>query len=241
MTLPIVARIGSRTVSRDEVRAWELRRAGVVARKLGLGTPTSDLGELGRRIVERKRELGHAGIEHLLSRELRAAELVALGSAALSRGSRRSCAIELTSHTGAAEDVPRWYADAIAANDEEPLIGACPDHYLSRTNPDGTQEIIETTGGSPFAVRMFFDDSDTTGIRTPADPSFPTQWVSVARTAGGTAIGRRRHPFRDPPGGGLHVRLTVESPVTCLTIGAHRWHLACEFSNWIVTVCQRRG
>jgi hypothetical protein len=241
MNLPIVAQIGGQTVPRDEVRAWELDRARVVARKLGMRSPTTDLAELNRYIIGRKPELGHAGIERLLSRELRVAEFVAVGSAALSRGRRRFCTIELTSHAGAAEDVPCWCADAIAANDEEPLIGACPDHYLSRTNPDGTREIIETTGGSPFAIRMFFDDSDTTSIITPVDPTFPTQWVSVARTAGGTAIGGVRHQFRDQRGSGFHVRLTVEFPLTFLTIAAHRWHLACEFSNWIETVCERRG
>jgi hypothetical protein len=85
---------------------------------------------------------------------------------------------------------------------------------------------------------MFFDDGDTDTIRTPVDPTFPTQWASVAKTADGTPIGGVRHQFRDEPSGGFRARLTVEFPLTTLPhmIAAHRWHLACEFSNWIERV-----
>ena len=235
VTLPIVAHIAGRRASRDEVRGWELGRARSVARKLRVPEPPHDLAELNRRLVDRKLELGHAGIELLLDRQLAVSDRVGRASAAISRGRRRVCAAELSCETGVAEIVPAWYARTIAANQEEPLIAACPDHYLSRTNPDGTQEVIETTGGSPLPVRMFFDDLDTTSITTPVDAAFPTQWVSVARAADGTAIGGVRHQFRDRAGGGFDVRLTVEFPLTTLPhmIAAHRWHLACEFSNWI--------
>ena len=233
--LPIVANLAGRRASREEVRGWELGRARKVARKLRIAEPPSDLAELSRRIVDRKRELGHAGVELLLDRQLAAADRVGRVSAALSRGRRRPCTIELSSETGTAESIPGWYARTIADNDEQPLIAACPDHYLSRANPNGTQEIIETTGGSPLPVRMFFDDSDTASITTPVDTAFPTQWVSVARAANGTAIGGIRHQFRDDAGDGFHVRLTVEFPLTTPPhmLAAHRWHLACEFSNWI--------
>jgi hypothetical protein len=47
-------------------------------------------------------------------------------------------------------------------------------------------------------------------------------------------MGGVRHLFRDETHG-FRVRLTVEFPVTtpAHTIQQHRWHLACEFSNWI--------
>jgi len=235
MTLPITAQIDGRQVSREDIRAWERTRAEKVARRLGVtGTRT----DLERRLVERKLALGHAGIERLLARRLAVSERVGRAGAALSRGRRRLSSVVLTSPAGIAELVPGWYADTIGANDEVPLIAACPDHYLSRTNPDGTQEIIETTGGAPLPVRMLFDDADTGTITTPADPAFPRQWVSRARAANGTAIGGVRHQFRDRDGGGFHIRLTVEFPMTTapFMIAAHRWHLACEFSNWIETV-----
>jgi hypothetical protein len=43
-----------------------------------------------------------------------------------------------------------------------------------------------------------------------------------------------RHQFRDE-GDGFHARVTVEFPVLTnpYMLAQHRWHLACEFSNWI--------
>ncbi|MFN8150225.1 MAG: hypothetical protein U0R24_03725 [Solirubrobacterales bacterium] len=236
MELPITANIGGWPATRDDVREWELKRAVRVSRKLDLAATDLPLAELTERLVERKLELGHAAIEELLERELTASRLTARATAAMSGARRQACTIELSSDTGRAEQVVGWYAEAMAANDELPLIAACPDHYLSRTNADGSEEIIETTGGSPFPIRMFFDSSDTASITTAADPGYPTQWVAVARAAAdGRPIGGVRHQFRDRPGDGFDVILTVEFPWATLPhlITAHRWHLACEFSNWI--------
>ena len=49
-----------------------------------------------------------------------------------------------------------------------------------------------------------------------------------------TALGAIRHLFRDGPDR-FDVRLTIEFPRATAPhmIRAHRWHLACEFSNWI--------
>ena len=56
----------------------------------------------------------------------------------------------------------------------------------------------------------------------------------MAAGAGGVPIGGVRHLFRDEPNG-FRARLTVEFPLTMPSymIRQHRWHLACEFSNWI--------
>jgi hypothetical protein len=235
--LTITATIHDRRVARDAVLAWELGRARKVARILDVD-PAADVATLRDRLVDRKLILGHAGIEQLLARKLPAADLSGRAGAALPRGRRVACTITLTSPSGFAEALPGWYAETITANDEAPLLAACPDHYLSRTNADGTQEVIETTGGSPLPVRMRFDDTDTATIRTPADRAFPTQWVSTARASNDAAIGGVRHQFRDRPGGGFDARLTVEFPLTTPPhmITAHRWHLACEFSNWLQTI-----
>lgn len=221
-------------MSRGDVLAWEARRAVVVAEKLGIVEGSSDVVTLRRVVVERKREFGHAGIERLLARELRWSDRIGRLGVMLSGRRRRACTIELTADAGAAELVPRWYHDVITANDEVPLLAACPDHYISRTHPDGAQEVIETTGGAPLAVRMFFDSSDLTTLVTPADSAFPTQWTAIARAADGSPLGGIRHQFRDAHDG-FHARLTVEFPMTTPPhmIAAHRWHLACEFSNWI--------
>lgn len=230
----ITAHIAGRLVPRAEVLAWEGRRAARVARKLGVVEPPSDVATLRRALVERKLRLGHDGIERLLARELRWSDRIGRMGARLSGGRRRICTIDLTADSGAAERVPRWYEAAITSNDEDPLIAACPDHYILRTRPDGAQEVVETTGGAPLAVRMFFDASDLSTLTTPADAAFPTQWAGIARNAEGTPLGGIRHQFRDRPDG-WHARLTVEFPLTTPSsmIEAHRWHLACEFSNWI--------
>jgi hypothetical protein len=213
---------------------WEAQRAARVAKKLGVSGRSAEIVILRRAIVERKLELGHDGIERLLARELRWSERVGRISAALSKGRRRLCTIELTADTGAAEIVPQWYQAATTTNDETPLIAACPDHYVLRTRRDGTQEVIETTGGAPLAVQMFFDASDLSTLTTTADAAFRTQWTGVARIADGTPVGGIRHQFQDAAAG-FRVRLTIEFPLTTphFMIRAHQWHLACEFSNWI--------
>jgi len=232
--LPIVAHINDRSASREEVLAWERVRAVKVAGKLGVSEASADVATLRRTLVDRKLELGHEAIEKRLARPLWVAERVAVVQAGLARGGRRPCTIELSSPVGSAELIPGWYGEAIMANDEVPLIAACPDHWISRSHPDGRQEVIETTGGSPIPVRMFFDDSDLSTLQASPDPAFPVQWTAVARTAQGTPIGGIRHQFRDDAQG-FRVRLTVEFPAGTLPhmVGAHRWHLACEFSNWL--------
>lgn len=114
------------------------------------------------------------------------------------------------------------------------MLRACPDHYVIRTRADGRQEVLETTGGSPFAAMFVIDYDDVSSWSTPADPQFPHQIASVARRSDGTAIGGVRHQFRDTEDG-FHARLTVEFPLPTLgrMVAGHRWHLACEFGNWI--------
>ncbi len=233
----ITAHISGHRFPREAVLAWEFRRATKVASKLGLAAGSSDVTELRRMLVEKKLALGHAGVENLLARELRWSEHFGRLGAALSRGRRRLCSIELTSDTGSAEGLPNWYRLAIRSNDETPLLAACPDHHLSRTRSDGREEVIETTGGAPLAVRMFFDESDLSTLVTLADPEFPLQWSGIARLADGMPIGGIRHQFRDSASG-FRARLCVEFPLTTpgFMIREHQWHLACEFSNWIETV-----
>jgi hypothetical protein len=230
----VTAVIDGREVSRDEVLAWEQRRAEKVLAKLGAEARSGDVRALRRAHTERKLELGHDAIGRRLARELRSADFVGGAGAALSRGRRRMCTIELDGTGASVEGVPAWYREAIATNNEVPLIEGCPDHYISRTRADGRQEVIETTGGSPMAVRMFFNDDDNSTLRSKPDAAFPVEWASVALSAHGAPIGAVRHLFRDAPNG-FRVRLTVEFPATTppLMIRQHRWHLACEFSNWI--------
>ena len=93
---------------------------------------------------------------------------------------------------------------------------------------------LETTGGSPFAAFFTIDYDDVGSLVTSPDPAFPFQVAGVARAFDGTSVGGVRHQFRDTHNGFL-ARLTVEFPLPTLPsmVSGHRWHLACEFSNWI--------
>ncbi len=232
----ITAAIDGREISREEVLSWERRRAEKVLRKLGSALHSSDVAALRQAHVERKLALGHEAIEQLLRHELRITRHLGRLGAALSRGRRRMCTIELTGRGAAVETLPAWYMEAITASNEVPLIEACPDHYISRSRADGRAEIIETTGGAPAAVRMLFDEQNVSTLKSKPDPSFPVEWAGVALGDAGTLVGGIRHLFRDGPDG-FRVRLTVEFPATTplRMIREHRWHLACEFSNWIET------
>ena len=132
------------------------------------------------------------------------------------------------------------FNNLVAVNDEATMIDAMPDHYLLRGLPDGRQEVVEATGGSPTPTRFLVDYSSLDRLRTPADPAYPVQVAGQAVLDDGMVIGGVRHQFRDTDGA-LEALLTVEFPgaMPAPLIGAHRWHLAVEFRNWVTAY--RRG
>lgn len=228
--LPIITYINGRAHTRDAVLAWEAGRAARVARRLGVDATTP---ELGRRIVERKLELGHDALRARLRRQLRVSAVASELGAKVSRGRRNVATTVLTCETGATELLPEWYRTAFTANDGAAMLAASPDHWLFHHAPDA-DEVIETAAGSPAVVQMLLDDEHVDTIRTPADPVFPVAWAAVARSVRGTVIGGIRHLFRDE-GDGFHVRLNAEVPIIVPRpmVTAHCWHLAGEFSNWL--------
>jgi hypothetical protein len=233
--LSLTAEIDGRTVGRSEVLAWESRRCERVFAKLGMGTPSGDLARARRQLVERKLELGHRELERKLARELWVSARSERVLRRISAGRRQFCAVELIGGRGSAEAMPTFYRASMEAGDEAALLGACPDHYVLCQVEEGREQVIETTGGSPLAARIFLDDHDTSSIRTPPDDSFPVQWVAVGRgSEGGQIAGGIRHQFRDEPAG-FRARLVGEFPAAMppYMCRAHKWHLACEFSNWI--------
>jgi hypothetical protein len=233
--LDITAQIDGRAVSRREVLAWEARRAAVVGRKLGLGSPSEDLAAQRQALVARKLELGHEPIERMLARQLAVSSRAGRILAALSGGRRRLCVVELTGPSGSAEAMPGYYQAAMRSGEEVSLLAACPDHYLLREGSDAVQQVIETTGGSPLSSRIFLDPEERGTVLTEPDPDFPVQWVAIGRgSLGGRPAGALRHQFRDQPDG-FTARLTIEFPAATPghLVRAHQWHLACEFSNWI--------
>lgn len=235
MSVIITTFIAGREIPRRHVLDWERRRARVVLKRLG-GKPAGNenLDILRQQLSDRKAALGSDGMLQLLRGELRIAQPLTHALAYLSCGWRRFSVTELLVQGGSAEAFSNWFLQRVELNDEAALLAACPDHYLIRTDAQGGQEVVETTGGSPLASRFTVDYRDLSSLRSQADPSFPYQAAGVARAANGLAIGGVRHQFRDEAGG-FRARLTVEFPGLILpgAVAAHRWHLACEFGNWI--------
>jgi hypothetical protein len=232
--LEIRASLRGRDVSRDEVLAWETRRLPRAARKIGLTVAGGALASQRMRFADDKLALGNSEIRRRLSRDIKWADLTARTTTRLSVGRRGICRCDLHVSGGDADRFVAWFTDAHRADYARSMVAAHPDHFLIDTASDGRQEVVETTGGSPLASRFFVDYDDTSPLRTHRDLTYPVEAAGVARTDSGLAIGGVRHEFRNEPGG-FRAHLCVEFPAVTapLMITQHRWHLACEFSNWI--------
>lgn len=233
-TPTIRAVIKGRPVTRDEVLAWEAKRLPKAARKIGLPVPAGDLADQRDAFTDSKLALGAAEVRRRLARDIRLADATARATTQLSRGRRATSICDLHVTGGSASEFVAWFTETGRDDYARSMIAANPDHFLIDTATDGRQEVIETTGGSPLATRFLVDYDDTSPLVTPRDQAFPVEAAGVARTDTGLAIGGVRHEFRDEPSG-FHARLCVEFPTLIAPhmIAQHRWHLACEFSNWI--------
>ncbi|MBY8861422.1 hypothetical protein K7711_33450 [Nocardia sp. CA2R105] len=251
-SLEIRATADGRTLPREQVRAWESRRATTV-----LGKLTARLGRLGMRelmpdrtvdelraarlddqrsaLTTLKTRLGHAGIYALFKRELAFSERTSRIAVAASRGRTKHAVMRLEVPDYSAERFATWFDDLTATNAETDMIDACPDHYLLRGLPDGRQEVVETTGGSPAASRFIVDYTATDSLTIPIATGYPIQIAGHACLDDGLIIGGVRHQFRSRDGA-LDALLTVQFPgtVPARFIREHQWHLAVEFSNWII-------
>ncbi|MGZ9825468.1 hypothetical protein ACXYTP_01045 [Tsukamurella ocularis] len=251
--------IDDRRVAPDHVRAWEERRVRAVFRRLasGLGPrgtaellPEHPIADALRAPIAAQREaltamktrLGHAGMYSLLRRELALSELTTRASVAASRGRTATSVTRLEAPGVSAERFAAWFDDLTASNREAAMLAACPDHYLLRGLPDGRQEVVETTGGTPTASRFLVDYTRTDRLSTAADPAYPIQIAGLALLDDGTRIGGVRHQLRDRDGA-LEALLTVEFPalVPARFLRQHQWHLAVEFGNWISAAARELG
>lgn len=227
--------LAGRPVSRDAVLAWETGRMRKAAAKIGLPAPTGDLPRMRETFTEAKLALGPDEVRRRLARDLRRSDAAARVLTALSRGRRATSTCDLyVTGAGTAAEFVAWFSDTGREDYAHSMIAANPDHFLIDTAPGGRQEVVETTGGSPFATRFFIDYADTASLATPRNPEFPLEASGTARSGAGLVIGGVRHEFRDQAGG-FHARLCVEFPLLTAPsmIARHRMHLACEFGNWI--------
>jgi hypothetical protein len=234
MAIDLEIFIEGERIAPDRVANWERGSAAKALRKLRAPSESQDLQLLRRKLLERKHGLGHDGIRSLLRHELALSDMAARLIAWLSRGRRRYCVIEIVSPAGTAAEFANWFAEVARLDREDVMIAALPEHYLIATDAAGRQEVIETNGGAPMAARFFVDYADLSSLRSKADSEYPVQVAGVARAPNGAAIGGVRHQFRNE-GAGFRSKLTVEFPLLIMpsVVTGHRWHLACEFSNWI--------
>lgn len=236
MTRPSIRIVlAGRPVTEARVLAWEAARLPRAAAKIGLPVPTGDLDQARKSFTEAKLDLGADEIRRRLAKDLRRSDALTRKLSGLSRGRRvtSTCDLHVTGAGSAAEFVA-WFTDTGRDDYRHSMIAANPDHFLIDTAPDGRQEVVETTGGSPLATRFMIDYTDTADLVTPRDPEFPLDTSGVARAHTGLAIGGVRHEFRDQADG-FHARLRVEFPrfTPPIMISRHRLHLACEFTRWI--------
>ena len=248
--------IDGRLVAPSEVHGWQSRRASAVLKKL-----TSRVGKLGMTelvpgvdlstldatdaqamrevLVTVKLHLGHAGLYAVLKHELALSERIARIAVAASRGGSTYSAIRLVAPNCSASAFGAWFDKLTAVNAEADMIAACPDHYLLRGLPDGRQEVVETTGGSPTATRFLVDYATGDQVSIPTNSAYPVQIAGQAVLDDGLVIGGVRHQFRDVDGA-MEAVLTVEFPrvFPSRMVTEHRWHLATEFGNWIAAFKQ---
>lgn len=110
---------------------------------------TADLDTQRAALVILKTGLGHAGIYAMLRRALAISERLARIAVAASHGRTANSSTRLVAPECSAAAFAEWFNGLTATNAEVYMIVACPDHHLLRALPDGRQEVIETTGGSP--------------------------------------------------------------------------------------------
>lgn len=243
-------RIGGEVVPRTEVLQWEARRLQVAAQRLEGAFPGWLLSDIGAlllrpagaiddvardrvRLVDAKLRLGEAEMRKLTATDLAASTPIAQLAAMPKRWAVSTTTV--TSNIGTAKGFARWFDGRIARNDVRAMLVACPDHYVIRTPQTGRQEVIEVTGGAVLASRFLIDYAEVQGLPIAVDPRADARAAGWARNGRGTRIGAVHHQFRDNRGGGFTADLAVAFPafVPSYMVSEHRWHLACEFSNWV--------
>lgn len=246
--LELTALIGGVMVSRPEVLQWEARRLTLAARRLRNHMPDA-AGELNALILRSEASIAHVAKDRetladakvaggrAAMRQVCADDLLVsgpAGEAAAASGGYAISTIDFTSNLGTAKGFSNWFLNAIGS--DRAMLRACPDHWvLDKTGAAG-QHVIEVTGGAVLATEFSIDyNGRQPDNQITPDPKLPTRLAGFAIDPNGVTIGMLRHQFGDRPGGGFYGRPAIGFPASLPStfITEHRWHLACEFSNWV--------
>lgn len=139
-----------------------------------------------------------------------------------------------TSNKGTAEGFAKWYISKVKQNDKLAMLFACPDHYLlGKAFSDG-QEVIETTGGTVLSSHFGINYENSAKLPIEKDPGYLVYFNGAAFNDFGMIVGGTNHQLRTlKEGFEIHPKIFFPSILPSFMIREHRWHLACEFSNWI--------
>ncbi len=210
--------IKGKAVSEEELLRWEVERSRVALALL-------------------RRKLGVANLQALLKEETDESDREMQQSVRESHGKFTASSTELEVKGLKAEQFLAWFRERVQHNDQLAMGLACPEHYVVTPTDDGRLDVIETTGGYGLPDRFFVRLGEgASACPNPADidPAYPQLWAGRAFLADGTEWGRVTHQFADTSDG-FKAKLTIYFPEKAPTglIEGHRWHLACEFTNWV--------
>lgn len=257
LPLSLTAFIEGEAISRAEVLTWEARRLQVVAKRMNNNLPAAIVAGLQALIlrqpvstanIAQERELladakmlaGNEQMQRLVAGDLLLSDPIS-ALAALPKQWAVS-QIEIESSLGTAQGFADWFSRAMERDDERAMLLACPDHYLIRSLGANGQDVIEETGGALVVSHFMIDYSKPSNLPAAIDPEFSVRLTGPALNKAGVQIGGVCHQFRDLSQG-FRMRLAVFFPATLpfWYISEHRWHLACEFSNWITAYVKETG
>ncbi|TAK87021.1 MAG: hypothetical protein EPO09_19155 [Aquabacterium sp.] len=247
----ITCLINGQAVTRAQVLEWEFRRMRVVWQKLkpcatspvasqlndatvASNISAASIAQMRQDLLLLKLQLGPQRIKEVLADELALSGMVERLLVSTSFGRYTLSVTDIQCPLGSAEGFVQWFAGRVQANDEPAMLLACPDHYVIETLQNGQQYVLETTGGSPLASQFDIDYTNASGNPVALASGLPARVGGVAMD-GPRTIGYAYHQFGTQAGGGFRGRLSVAFPWSTpwFMIDGHRWHLACEFSNWI--------
>lgn len=245
--------VDGKEVPYETIIQWEAKRLAQVAkfvhRLLGIKQQhgAQAMGEQRNSLADLKMKMGEDQIRKKLGFYLGLSQVVMKIGSFLSFGRRKYSVVEVA--VSGVDLEPSAFLDGLnhimlddGAEYNRMRLKACPDHYLVANIGENTQEVIETTGGSPFPTQFYIRYDDTEGLRSQKDPTYDVQLFGVARTKSGTVIGGVRHQIRKESNG-LRLKLLVEFPALTPNwmIRQHQAHLMCEFNNWVNDVLAMRS
>jgi hypothetical protein len=256
--LVLTANIDGTVVDRQQVLEWEARRLQVVATRMNGSAVLSKIEDLSALIVRPAADTSNIVQERNLladakikagdeaMKQLIASDLLLSGPAmdlAASVPGYSTSQIDIFSNQGTAEGFANWFIDhGITLDDERSMLVACPDHYVIRSvAPDG-QNVYEETGGAFLVSNFVVNYADTAGLPIVDEPDFSVRLAGAASSAEGTVVGGVNHRFKNlDQGFQARVAVFFPSALPFWFTTEHRWHLACEFSNWITAYTEQYG